>query len=71
VNQIWNYGSTEWIDHEVIKLMLRSLVSYNSTLVTLIYEHPRYEEFKLKEILGKFLMLHVRPKIGRKKISIS
>jgi hypothetical protein len=35
--------------------MLRSLVSYNSTIVTLIHEHIRYEVFKSKEILGKFL----------------
>jgi hypothetical protein len=55
VNQIWNYGSTKWTDHEVIMLMLRSLVSHSTTPVTLICEHPSYSKFKLEEILGKFL----------------
>jgi hypothetical protein len=55
VNQIQNYRSTKWTDHEVVKLMLRSLIPHNTTLVTLICEHPRYEEFKQEEILGKFL----------------
>jgi hypothetical protein len=35
--------------------MLRSLVSHSTTPVTLICEHPSYREFKLEEILGKFL----------------
>jgi hypothetical protein len=55
VNQIYNLGSTKWTDHEVVKLMLRSLVSRNATLFTLLRENPRYEVLTPKEALGKFL----------------
>lgn len=34
VTQIRDYRSTKWTHHKVVKLMLRSLVSYNTTLVT-------------------------------------
>jgi hypothetical protein len=55
VNQIHNLSNTKWNDHEVIKLMLRSLVSRNATLVTLFLENLRYEVLTPKEVLGKFL----------------
>jgi hypothetical protein len=51
VNQICN----KWIDHEVVKLMLRSLISCNATLVTLILEGPMYEVITPEEVLDKFL----------------
>jgi hypothetical protein len=40
--------------------MLRSLISYNATLVTLLRENPRYEKMSLEkmsleEMFGKFL----------------
>jgi hypothetical protein len=55
VNQIPNPGSTKWTDHEVIKLMLRSLISCNDTLVTLLRKNPRYEVMTPEEVLVKFL----------------
>jgi hypothetical protein len=42
VNQIRNLRSIKWNDHATVKLMLRSLVSRNVTLVTLLRENPRY-----------------------------
>ena len=40
VNQVCNLGSTKWDDHEVIKLILRSLVFRNPTQVQLIRGDP-------------------------------
>jgi hypothetical protein len=53
LNQIWNYGSSKWTDHKVIKLKLRYLITCNATLVTLLCENPRYEVVTLEEVLGK------------------
>jgi hypothetical protein len=55
MNQICNLQSTKWTDHEVVKLMLRSLVSRNATLVTLLCENPRYKVMTPEEVLGKVL----------------
>jgi hypothetical protein len=55
VNQIYNCMDTKWTDHEVVKLMLRSLISCNATLVTLLCEGPRYEVITHEEVSGKFL----------------
>lgn len=55
VNQVHNYGSNKWTDHEVIRLMLRSFTSHNATLFTLICENSRYEKMNHEEVLGKFL----------------
>ena len=55
VNQIQNYGSIKWTNHEVVKLKLRSLVSSNATLVTLLCQNPRYKVMTPEEMLVKFL----------------
>jgi hypothetical protein len=34
VNQVHNLGSTKWDDHEMVKVILRSLESYSSTINT-------------------------------------
>jgi hypothetical protein len=36
VNQVRNLGSTKWDDHEMVKVILRSLVFHNPTQVQLI-----------------------------------
>jgi hypothetical protein len=41
VNQVRNLGSTKWDDHEMIKVILRSLVFLNLTQVQLIGGDPR------------------------------
>jgi hypothetical protein len=56
VNQVCSLGSNKWTDHEVVKLMLRSFMFRNATLVTLFCENPRYKKMSLEEVLGKFLI---------------
>jgi hypothetical protein len=36
VNQVRNLGSTKWDDHEMVKVILKSLVFHNPTQVQLI-----------------------------------
>jgi hypothetical protein len=38
-----NLGSTKWDDHEMVKVILRSLVFCNPTQVQLIRGDPRYK----------------------------
>jgi hypothetical protein len=42
VNQVRNLGSKKWDDHEVVKVILRSLIFLNPTQVQLICGNPRY-----------------------------
>jgi hypothetical protein len=42
VNKIQSYGSTRWIDHDVVLLMLRSFTVIDPHLVNLIRENPMY-----------------------------
>lgn len=55
VNHVQNYKTMKWMDHEVITLMLRSLISCIATLDTLLCKKPRYEKMSPKEVLGNFL----------------
>jgi hypothetical protein len=55
VNKIRSYGSTRWMDHDVVRLMLRSFTVIDPHLVNLIRENPRYTEMTPEEILGKFV----------------
>jgi hypothetical protein len=55
VNQVRNLGSTKWDDHEMVKVILRSLVFRNPTQVQLIRENPRYKQMSLEEVIGKFV----------------
>jgi hypothetical protein len=55
VNQVRNLGSTKWDDHEMVKIILRSLVFCNPTQVQLIRGDPRYKQMSLEEIIGKFV----------------
>jgi hypothetical protein len=41
VNQVRNLGSTKWDDHEIVKVIFRSLVFRNPTQVQLIHGDPR------------------------------
>jgi hypothetical protein len=43
VNQVRNLGSTKWDDHEMVKVILRSLVFLNPTQVQLIRGDPKYK----------------------------
>jgi hypothetical protein len=55
VNQVRNLGSTKWDDHEMVKVILRSLVFRNPTQVQLIRGDPRYKQMSPKEVISKFV----------------
>jgi hypothetical protein len=55
VNQVRNLGSTKWDDHEMVKVILRSLVFRNPTQVQLIRGDPRYQLMSPEEVIGKFV----------------
>jgi hypothetical protein len=55
VNQVCNLRSTKWDDHEMIKVILRSLVFRNPTQVQLIRGDPRYKLMSPEKVIGKFV----------------
>jgi hypothetical protein len=55
VNQVRNLGSTKLDDHEMVKVILRSLVFRNPTQVQLIRGDPRYKLMSPEEVIGKFV----------------
>jgi hypothetical protein len=55
VNQVRNLGSTKWDDHEIVKVILRSLVFRNPIQVQLIRGDPRYKQMAPEEVIGKFV----------------
>jgi hypothetical protein len=55
VNKIQSYGSTRWMDHDVVRLMLRSFTIIDPHLVNFIRENPWYTKMTLEKILGKFV----------------
>jgi hypothetical protein len=55
VNQVRNLGSTKWDDHEMVKVILRSLIFRNPTQVQLIRGDPRYKLMSPEEVIGKFV----------------
>jgi hypothetical protein len=67
VNQVRNLGSTKWDDHEMVKVILRSLVFHNPTQVQLIRGDPRYKLMSLEEVIGKFVSFELMIK-GSKQI---
>jgi hypothetical protein len=62
VNQVRNLGSTKWDDHEMVKVILRSLVFRNPTQVQLIHENPMYEQMSLEKVIGKFVSFELMVK---------
>src|SRR5688500_8797098 len=67
VNQVRNLGSTKWDDHEMVKVILRSLVFRNPTQFQLIRGDPRYKLMSPKEVIGKFVSFELMIK-GSKQI---
>jgi hypothetical protein len=67
VNQVRNLGSTKWDDHEMVKVILRSLVFLNPTQVQLIRGDPRYTQMSPEEVIRKFVSFELMIK-GSKKI---
>jgi hypothetical protein len=62
VNQVRNLESTKWDDHEMVKVILRSLVFRDPTQVQLIHENPRYKQMSPKEVIGKFVSFELMVK---------
>jgi hypothetical protein len=50
-----NLGSTKWDDHEMVKVILRSLIFRNPTQVQLIRGDPRYKLMSPEEVIRKFV----------------
>jgi hypothetical protein len=67
LNQVRNLGSTKWDDHEMVKVILRSLVFLNPTQVQLIRGDPRYKLVSPEEVIGKFVSFELMIK-GSKQI---
>jgi hypothetical protein len=67
VNQVRNLRSTKWDDHEMVKVILRSLVFHNPTQVQLIHCDPRYKLMSPEEVIGKFVSFELMIK-GSKQI---
>jgi hypothetical protein len=67
VNQVRNLRSTKWDDHEMVKVILRSLVFHNPTQVQLICGDPRYKLMSPEEVIGKFVSFELMIK-GSKQI---
>jgi hypothetical protein len=67
VNQVCNLGSTKWEDHEMVKVILRSLIFLNPTQVQLIRGDPRYKLMSPEEVIGKFVSFELMIK-GSKQI---
>jgi hypothetical protein len=62
-----NLRSTKWDDHEMVKVILRSLVFCNPTQVQLIRGDPRYKLISPEEVIGKFVSFELMVK-GSKQI---
>jgi hypothetical protein len=67
VNQVRNLRSTKWDDHEMVKVILRSLIFLNPTQVQLIRGDPRYKLMSPEEVIGKFVSFELMIK-GSKQI---
>jgi hypothetical protein len=68
VNQVCNLGSKKWDDHEMVKVILRSLVFLNPTQVQLIRGNPRYTLMTPEEVIRNFVSFELMIK-GSKKIN--
>jgi hypothetical protein len=68
VNQVHNLGSTKWDDHEMVKVILRSLVFRNPTQVQLIRGDPRYMLMSLEEVIGKFVSFELMIKGSKQNV---
>jgi hypothetical protein len=70
VNQVRNLGSTKWDDHEMVKVILRSLVFRNPTQVQLIRGDPRYKLLSPEEVIGKFVSFELMIKDSKHIINL-
>jgi hypothetical protein len=65
VNQVRNLGSTKWDDHEMVKVILRSLVFCSPIQGQLIRENPRYKQMSREEVIGKFVSFELMVEVSK------
>jgi hypothetical protein len=70
VNQVRNLRSTKWDDHEMVKVIPRSLVFCNPTQVQLIRGDPRYKLMCPEEVIGKFVSFELIVKGSKHIVSL-
>jgi hypothetical protein len=70
VNQVRNLGRTKWDDHEMVKVILRSLVFHNPTQLQLIRGDPRYKLMSPEEVIGKFVSFELMIKVSKQIINL-
>jgi hypothetical protein len=70
VNQVRNLGSTKWDDHEMVKVIIRSLVFRNPTQVQLIRGDLRYKQMSPEEVIGKFVSFELMIKDSKHIINL-
>jgi hypothetical protein len=70
VNQVRNLGSTKWDDHEMVKVILRSLVFLNPMQVQLIRGNPRCILMSPEEVIGNFVSFELMIKGSNKIIEL-
>jgi hypothetical protein len=59
VNQVRNLENTKWDGHEMVKVILRSLVFHNPTQGQLIRGDPGYKQMSPEEVIGKFVSFEI------------
>jgi hypothetical protein len=65
VNQMRNLESTKWDDHEMVKVIIRSLVFHSPTQVQLICGDPRYKLMSPEEVIDKFVSFELMIKYSK------
>jgi hypothetical protein len=70
VNQVHNLSRTKWDDHEMFKVILRSLVFCNPTQVQLIRGDPRYKLMSPEEVISKFVSFELMIKDSKHIINL-
>jgi hypothetical protein len=70
VNQVRNLESTKCDDHEMVKVILRSLVFRNPTQVQLIRGDPRYKQMSFEEVIGKFVSFELMIKDSKQIVNL-
>jgi hypothetical protein len=70
VNQVRNLGSPKWDDHEMVKVILRSLIFLNPTQVQLIRGDPRYKQMSPEEVIGKFVSFELMIKDSKHTVNL-
>jgi hypothetical protein len=70
VNQVRNLGSTKWDDHEMVRVILRSLVFCNPTQVQLIQGDPIYKLMSPEEVIGKFVSFELMIKGSKHNVDL-